>query len=87
MVIITPTRVKYERAIVTEEKLVFSSDDEYIENELYRRHAISSDAKTVGGVNGFGSLPYQIKSGQVALLDEEIAAERKQTWLNNIFSA
>lgn len=85
MVIITPTEVKYERAVVTEEELLFSSGDKNIENEMYKRYAFSSDVKIIGGVNGFGSLPYHIKSKKLAFLDEDSATDQKQTWLNNIF--
>lgn len=67
-----------------EEELIFSQDDDAIEKELFRQHAFSSDSKVIGGVNGFGSLPYHIKSQKTVVFDENIAERKGNEWLSKI---
>mmetsp|Transcript_8247 Transcript_8247/g.15531 ORF Transcript_8247/g.15531 Transcript_8247/m.15531 type:complete len:452 (+) Transcript_8247:85-1440(+) len=88
LIIIKPDEVKYQRGVVMEEELVFSEDDDAIEKELFRRHAFSSESNKViiGGVNGFGSLPYQIKSRKTIIVDESIAVEKGNEWLSKILN-
>lgn len=84
MIIIKPDEVQYQRAVVVEEQLIISDDDVAIENELFQRHAFESDAKVMGGVNGFGSLPYQVKSRKVVMHDEEVVAKHQNQWLSTL---
>jgi hypothetical protein len=67
-----------------EEELVFSEEDDAIEKDLFRQHAFSSESKVIGGVNGFGSLPYQIKSQKTLIVDENIVVEQGNEWLSKI---
>ena len=89
LIIIQSKGVVYQRAVVEEETLTLSHGDRDLEDEMYRRNAISSNANgskssTMDGVNGFGSLPYEIKSRNLFLPDEKAFENEKEAWVNKI---
>lgn len=86
MLIIDSNDVSYTRGVVAEEILKLSSGDKDMDAEIYRRHAFDCEVKTMGGVNGFGSLPYQIKSRKVVMRDEAMVDDRGQKWLDNVLN-
>ena len=48
---------------------------------LLLRTLLREEDRIVDGINGFGSLPYTIKSHAILFDDEETIRKRKQEWL------
>lgn len=89
--------VTYRRTVVEEEELVVSHDDEVSERNLFEKHTaieeeqneepkneISDISRTrINGVNGFGSLPYVIKSKRYIVQDEDVWEDERRSWIEN----
>jgi hypothetical protein len=88
LIIIQSKGVVYQRAVVKEETLTLSHGDRDLEEKLYRRHAMSGTngrkSSIMDGVNGFGSLPYEIKSRHLFLPDEKAFENEKEAWIDKI---
>ena len=70
--IISASGVQYIRGLVKEEKLILSQKDRNVEEDLFVRHKSSENNNAVmNGVNGFGSLPYWIKSRKLMMESDE----------------
>lgn len=83
--IISASGVQYIRGVVKEEELILSTKDQNVAEDLYRRHISSENNDAVmDGVNGFGSLPYWIKSSKLIMDSEENIERAKNRWLDNI---
>lgn len=70
--------VEYKRAVVLEE--VLPSQDESIQQKLHTL-AEQGEEGDVKGVNGFGSLPYKVKSSKVVLRDEKQVYNERGMWI------
>ena len=68
--IISRSCVTYKRGSVKDERLKLSRGDKEIDSKLSERHSVAIKYKSVGGVNGFGSLSYQISPKKIVMLDE-----------------
>ncbi len=82
--IISAKGVRYSRGVVLEEKLVMSKEDEDINNTLFLRLTDEKQILSMDGVNGFGSLPYMIKSRTKLMDDEVVFEKRNRDWLKRI---
>jgi len=77
--------VTYKRAVVQEESLPYTEKEQKVDALLLQRHVIEEkDDEEIGGVNGFGSLPYSIKSKRMIMESEEIVEKRRRQWLETI---
>eukprot|EP00957_Ditylum_brightwellii_P043590 3304239-Ditylum_brightwellii.AAC.1 len=77
--------VTYQRAVVQEESLPYTEKEQKVDALLLQRHVIEEkDDEEIAGVNGFGSLPYSIKSKRMIMESEEIVEKRRRQWLETI---
>ncbi len=84
---ISKTGVTHKRGVVPEETLRLSRGDEEMDNELFQRHTSKHEVESMGGVNGFGSLPYKIKRRKMVLVDEQVVRRERESWLRGIIGA
>lgn len=83
--IISASGVQYVRGLVKEEELILSQKDRNVEEDLFVRHKSSENNNAVmNGVNGFGSLPYWIKSRKLIMESDEKIEQARSRWLGNI---
>ena len=83
--IISASGVQYVRGLVKEEELILSQKDRNVEEDLFVRHKSSENNNAVmNGVNGFGSLPYWIKSRKLIMESDEKIEQARSSWLGNI---
>jgi len=83
--IITRHGVEYKRAYLEEEHLVVNERDNLTEDILYQRHSKDDDG-IMGGVNGFGSLPYHIRSKRKIVENEMKTEQEKKKWIRQKLS-
>ena len=83
--------VQYNRAVVREETLIETKEDIALDTMLRERHVgpgrnggMGVDETIINGVNGFGSLPYFVKSKCVVAESEEIIKQDGQQWFESI---
>ncbi len=86
--------VRYKRGVVIEERLVESKVDREEMRKLLSKHTLesathdstssSSTMPVIDGVNGFGALPYRIKSRVVTIRDEAEIEKENDDWLRTI---
>jgi 20S proteasome subunit beta 2 len=77
--IITKEGVLYRRAVVEEETLEWFDKNKDI-NDVSRMQMTNN----VGGVNGFGNIPFAIQSEKVVVSAELHSTQAKRQWLDNI---
>jgi len=83
--VISASGVQYTRGVVKEEELILSTEDKNVAEDLYMRHISSENNDAVmDGVNGFGSLPYWIKSCKLIIESEENIEQARNKWLDNM---
>lgn len=77
--------VQYQRCVVQEETLLELEGQDTIDFDLFQKYS-KHDVEDciVGGVNGFGSLPYIIKSQKVLMENEAHFDRLRKEWLNEI---
>ena len=84
--------VRYLRGVSIEETLTESEKDRILDDELFMKHTtgaiLNNDDQdldiVVDGVNGFGALPYRIKSRRSLLRDESQIKKENDEWLMNL---
>jgi len=83
--IISALGVQYIRGEIKEEELVHSEKDDNVAEDFYKRQISSENNNAVmDGVNGFGSLPYRIRSCRLIMENEENIKQARDKWLNSI---
>ena len=86
--IITNKGVYYQRAIMEEEKLSFTDRDINAVERINQKYskAIDDDVSNdiiMSGVNGFGSLPYRVRSKKVIIQNENIIEKERRDWIRS----
>ena len=79
--IITQKGVHYQRAILEEESLILLDRDVISEKRLQERHLQEDSDTFLGGVNGFGSLPYRARSKRVVVENEAHIEKDRENWI------
>ena len=84
--VISPTEVRYERAVVREESLPTSHGERASDELLRLRNAAAESEEEVvlDGVCGFGSLPFMVNSKRTVLQDNPIKSKRRPTWIDKL---
>lgn len=84
--IIERNSVTYTRAIVEEEMLLLSQDDNTVAEYIHNRH-INPDTTSVGGVNGFGALPFEVQSRKILVLNEAHIDMHRRKWIQDVINS
>ena len=86
--VISPTGVRYERAVVKEESLPISHGERASDELLRLRNAAAESEEEVvlDGVCGFGSLPFMVNSKRTVLQDSPIKSKRRPAWIDKLIS-
>lgn len=82
--VIDKTGVKYIKGARLEEILPPLESEEDTNRKLFLDHTSEEVFGSVDGVNGFGSLPYRIKSRTKLIEDQDRIEERGKKWLRSI---
>ncbi len=82
--VIDKTGVKYRKGARLEEILPSLESEEDTNRKLFLDHTSEEVFGSVDGVNGFGSLPYRIKSQTKLIEDQDKIEERGKEWLRSI---
>ena len=78
-------RVKYQRCVVKEETLLELKGQDSIDLDLFEKYSKKDVEDCImGGVNGFGSLPYMIKSKKLLMENERHVERIRKEWLDKI---
>lgn len=78
--IINRDSVEYRRAVVAEE--ILPSQKASTQQKL-NNLAVQGEENNVMGVNGFGSLPYKVKSSRVVTRNEDQLCMEQEIWMRN----
>lgn len=84
--IIERNRVTYTRGVVSEQTIVISDEEALIGEDAHKRH-IKSDGAQIAGVNGFGALPYEIKSRKTLVTSEVSKALDQRKWIEHVLNS
>jgi 20S proteasome subunit beta 2 len=84
--VIEKHKVTYTRGAVSEDTLVLSDRERLIDEDAHKRH-IKVDCAQIGGVNGFGALPYEIKSRKTLMTSEVSKALHQRKWIESVLNS
>ena len=82
--ILSKEGVKYQRGVSLEQSLPRDKGDQNIDKMLLLEHILRSSAHSMNGVNGFGTVPYRIKSQVKVMEDESFIERNNREWIKNI---
>lgn len=84
--VIEKHQVTYTRGAVSEDTLLLSDTERLIDEDVHKRH-IKVDCAEIGGVNGFGALPYEIKSRKTLMTSEVSKALHQRKWIEYVLNS
>lgn len=85
--VIEKNRVTYTRGVVSEETIAMSDGEALIGEDAHKKHIKPDSPAQIGGVNGFGALPYEIKSRKMLVKSEVSKALHQRKWIEHVLNS
>jgi 20S proteasome subunit beta 2 len=85
--VIEKNRVTYTRGVVSEETITMSDGEVLIGEDAHKKHIKPDSLAQIGGVNGFGALPYEIKSRKMLVKSEFSKVLHQRKWMEHVINS